>query len=178
MSSNNLFSNATLSEIKDIKHKYRGKKIGFCCSAFDILHAGHVLMLNDARKQADVLVVGLHTNPNLDRDSKNKPIQEYEEREIQIKGCRYVDEVIKYATEDDLLNILIYLNPDMRVLGTDWYCKEYTGHQLTIPIHWHQRNHNWSTTYLRERIYQAEKNKRSTTMITQDSPTHYTVRDV
>ncbi len=178
MSSNNLFSQSTISQIKDIKRKYKGKKIAFCCSAFDILHCGHILMLEDARNQADVLVVGLHTNPNLDRHSKNVPIQEYEEREIQIKACKYVDEVIKYATEDDLLNMLIYLNPDVRVLGTDWFGKEYTGHQLTIPIHWHQRNHNWSTTYLRERIYQAEKNKRLTTIITQDSSSHYTVREV
>ena len=174
----NLFSETTISQIQDIKKKYKGKRIAFCCSAFDILHCGHILMLQDCKKQGDVLIVGLHTNPNLDRDSKNVPIQEYEERLIQIEGCRYVDEVIKYATEDDLYKILVTLTPNVRILGTDWKGKEYTGHQLDIPIHWHPRTHNWSTTYLRERIYQAEKNKRTTTMITQDTPTHYTIREV
>ena len=162
MSSENLFCNKTLEQIKHIKEKYSdNKKIGFCCSAFDILHCGHVLMLEDAKKQCDVLVVGLHTNPNLDRASKNKPIQEYEERELQIKGCRYVDEIIQYATEDDLMNILVNLQPHIRILGTDWKDKPYTGHLLPINIHWHLRDHNWSTTYLRDRIYEAEKIKRN-----------------
>ena len=156
-----IFSEETVSQINNIKNKYENKTIVFCCSAFDILHCGHILMLEDCKKQGDILVVGLHTDPTLDRDSKNKPIQMYEEREIQIKGCRYVDEVIKYATEDDLLKILSLLNPDVRVLGTDWRGKEYTGYKLPIKIHWHERNHNWSTTYLRERVYEAEKNKSS-----------------
>ena len=175
---NNLFSSSTISQINEIKRKYKGKRIGFCCSAFDILHCGHILMLEDCKKQADILVVGLHTNPNLDRDNKNVPIQTYEEREIQIKGCKYVDEVIMYATEDDLMNILVTLNPDVRILGTDWMNKPYTGHQLSIPIYWHQRKHNWSTTYLRERIYQAEMLKRPTTMITQVSENVYKVLEV
>jgi len=178
MSDNNLFSSETLEQINNIKHKYQGKRIGFCCSAFDILHCGHVLMLEDGKNQADVLVVGLHTNPNLDRDSKNVPIQTYEEREIQIKGCKYVDEVIMYATEDDLMNILVTLNPDVRILGTDWMNKPYTGYKLSIPIHWHQRTHNWSTTYLRERIYKAEKLKRPVTFITQVSESKYKIMDV
>ena len=101
-----IFSEETISQINNIKQKYNGKSIVFCCSAFDILHCGHILMLEDCKRQGDILVVGLHTDPTLDRDSKNRPIQDYEEREIQIKGCRYVDEVIKYATEDDLLKIL------------------------------------------------------------------------
>jgi len=175
---NNLFSELTISQINNIKNKYKGKTIAFCCSAFDILHCGHLLMLEDAKNQADILVVGLHTNPNLDRDSKNVPIQDYKEREIQIKGCRFVDDVIMYATEDDLMNILLTLNPDVRVLGTDWMNKPYTGYKLDIPIHWHNRIHNWSTTYLRERIYQAEKLKRPVTFITQSSPNLYKIREV
>jgi glycerol-3-phosphate cytidylyltransferase len=157
--SNNLFSENTKNQIYELQLKYAGKTIGFCCSAFDILHCGHILMLEDAKRQCDILVVGLHTNPTLDRANKNKPIQEYEEREIQIKGCRYVDEVIQYATEDDLMNILCTLKPDVRILGTDWKDKRYTGCDLSIPIHWHNRDHNWSTTYLRQRIYEAEKIK-------------------
>ena len=146
--------------IKDLLEKYKGKSIVFCCSAFDLLHCGHILMLEDCKRQGDILIVGLHTNPNLDRKNKNVPIQEYEEREIQIRGCKYVDEVIKYDTENDLYNILLELNPDVRVLGTDWKGKEYTGYDLPIKIHWHERNHKWSTTYLRERIYKAELQKK------------------
>lgn len=157
----NIYGEDTKIRIKNIKSKYDGQKISFCCSAFDLLHCGHILMLEDARKQGDILVVGLHTNPNLDRSSKNIPIQSYEEREIQIKGCRYVDEVIKYATEDDLYQILRELCPDVRVLGTDWKDKPFTGCDLPIPIYWHNRNHNWSTTWSRDRIYQAEYQKRN-----------------
>jgi glycerol-3-phosphate cytidylyltransferase len=156
----NLYTTDTKVQIKQIKDSCSGKKIVFCCSAFDLLHCGHILMLEDAKNQGDVLVVGLHTNPNIDRTSKNVPIQSYEERLIQIKGCRYVDEVIKYATEDDLYNILLELQPDIRVLGTDWKDKQFTGYDLPITIYWHNRNHNWSTTWLRERIFQMECQKR------------------
>ena len=154
-----IFSEETTSQINSIKEKYDGKRIVFCCSSFDILHCGHILMLEDCKRQGDVLVVGLHTDPTLDRKSKNRPIQEYEEREIQIKGCRYVDEVIKYATEEDLHRMLIELNPDVRVLGTDWKGKKYTGYELPIKIHWHERSHNWSTTYLRERVFKEEQKR-------------------
>ena len=157
----NLYSVNTKTQIQNIKNKYPNKRISFCCSAFDLLHCGHIIMLEDAKKQADILVVGLHTNPNIDRSSKNAPIQSYEEREIQIKGCKYVDEVIKYATEDDLYHLLVELKPDVRVLGTDWKDKPFTGHDLPIPIYWHDRNHNWSSSWLRDRIYQAECQKRS-----------------
>jgi glycerol-3-phosphate cytidylyltransferase len=159
----NIYSEETKSQIQSIKNKaqkYNHKKIGFTCSAFDLFHCGHVLMLEDAKSQCDILIVGLHTNPHIDRPNKNTPIQEYEERFIQVNGCKYVDEIIKYQTEDDLLNILKELNPDVRILGTDWYGKQYTGHELPIPIHWHYRNHNWSTTYLRERVYQRENKLR------------------
>jgi glycerol-3-phosphate cytidylyltransferase len=152
----NIYSEKTKSEIQYILDKYVNKKIGFACSAFDLFHCGHVLMLEDAKKHCDILIVGLHTNPTIDRPAKNNPIQDYEERFIQVNGCRYVDEIIKYQTEDDLLNILKELNPDVRILGTDWYGKEYTGYQLPIEIHWHKRDHEWSTTYLRERVYQRE----------------------
>jgi len=149
----NIFNKDTVVTIKNLKEKYHGKTIGFTCSAFDLLHAGHYLMLKDAKANCDILIVGLHTNPNIDRSQKNIPIQSLEERRIQLEGCKYIDEIIEYATEDDLLNILIYLRPHIRVLGTDWKDKEYTGHNLGFSkIHWHTRNHNWSTTDLRKRI--------------------------
>ena len=145
-------------EISFLRDKYRGKRLGFTCSCFDILHCGHALMLQDAKEQCDVLIVGLQTDPTLDRsDTKNAPIQSLEERQIMISAIKYVDEVIIYATEDDLLHLLQLLQPDVRVLGTDWKGKEYTGYQLPITIHWHNRNHGWSTTNLRRRIYDAAK---------------------
>jgi glycerol-3-phosphate cytidylyltransferase len=137
-----------------------GKRMGFTASCFDVLHAGHVLMLADAHDQCDVLVVALQTDPTLDRpDTKNKPIQSYEEREIMATGIRHVDALLTYATESDLLNLLKVLRPDVRILGTDWRDKPFTGHELDIPIYWHKRTHNWSTTNLRKRIYEAEKRK-------------------
>lgn len=156
----NIFNEKIAKQIEDIKVRYSGKKIGFTCSCFDILHCGHALMLEDAKRHCDVLVIGLQTDPTIDRDSKNKPIQEYEERMIMIKAIRYVDEVIEYATEDDLMSVLECLNPDVRTIGTDWQGKEYTGYNLPIEIHWHERTHSWSTSYLRKRVFLAEAVKR------------------
>ena len=180
-SSHNLFSISTKKQIKAIKDVYKAQTIGICFSAFDILHCGHILMLEDAKRYCDVLVVGLHTDPTLNRDSKNKPIQELEERRIQLKGCKYINEIIEYATEDDLMQILHDLKPNVRILGTDWKDKLYTGYKLNIPVVWHSRNHNWSTTYLRDRIYEVEKTKHKddkVTFIQQDTPTHYTIREI
>lgn len=142
--------------IQNIRNRYPGKRIGFTCSCFDILHCGHALMLKDAKDQCDILVVGLQTDPTLDRPEKNKPVQEYEERDIMIRSIRYVDEVIEYSTEADLMDILKTLNPDVRIIGTDWKGKEFTGHELPIKIHWHERNHPWSTSGLRARVYACE----------------------
>ena len=102
-------------------------KVGFTCSSFDLLHVGHYLMLKDAKAQCDYLIVGLQTDPTLDlayrmktdNKQKNKPIQSYEERKIQIEGCRYVDEVVEYSTEDTLYELLKKINPDVRVLGSE-----------------------------------------------------------
>ena len=144
-------------------------KVGFTCSSFDLLHAGHYLMLKDAKAQCDYLIVGLQTDPTLDlayrmktdNKQKNKPIQSYEERKIQIEGCRYVDEVVEYSTEDTLYELLKKINPDVRVLGSDWEGKEFTGHDLNIPIHWHNRDHDFSTSNLRKRVYEGELKKRN-----------------
>lgn len=161
-----IFSKYTLEQINNIKTKKLniGKnpvKIGFTCSSFDVLHAGHMIMLADAKKQCDYLVVGLQTDPTIDRpNEKNKPVQEYSERKIMISGVKYVDEIIEYATENDLYQILTELNPDIRILGSDWKGKKYTGCELPIPIYWHERDHEYSTTSLRERIYEAEKKKK------------------
>tara|TARA_B100001121_G_C18588482_1_gene573397 strand:- start:606 stop:1052 length:447 start_codon:yes stop_codon:yes gene_type:complete len=144
-------------------------KVGFTCSSFDLLHAGHYLMLKDAKAQCDHLIVGLQTDPTLDlayrmktdNKQKNKPIQSYEERKIQIEGCRYVDEIVEYSTEDTLYELLKKINPDIRILGSDWEGKEFTGHDLNIPVHWHNRDHDYSTSNLRKRVYEGELKKRN-----------------
>ena len=143
------------------------RKVGFTCSTFDLFHAGHYLMLKDAKSKCDILVVGLQTDPTIDEEyrvktggkNKNKPVQSFEERKIQIDGCKYVDHIIPYSTEEDLLHLLKTLNPDIRILGSDWKGKSYTGHELNIDIHWHNRDHNYSTSNLRKRVSYAEENK-------------------
>jgi len=159
-----LWSDHQKNQISAIRDKQSaGLRIGFVASCFDLLHAGHVLMLQDARSRCDYLVVALQTDPTIDRpDSKNKPVQDYEERKTMVSGCRFVDELIEYATEADLLRILTALKPDIRVLGSDWEGKPYTGHELSdIPVHFHQRTHSYSTTALRKRVAEAEEAAKS-----------------
>ena len=127
-------------------------KIGFTCSCFDLLHAGHILMLKDAKQQCDKLIVGLQINPTIDRPEKNKPIQSYEERYIQLEAIKYVDKIIKYTTEKDLYKKLLEINPDIRILGSDYINKSFTGDDLNIPIYYHNRNHDYSSTNLRGKI--------------------------
>jgi glycerol-3-phosphate cytidylyltransferase len=153
----------TLTETVKYLKSIPDEKIGFTCSCFDLFHAGHILMLKDAAEQCDLLVVGLQTDPTIDVEyrknngqKKNTPIQSYEERLIQLEACKYVDLIIKYSSEDDLLNILKTLKPDVRILGTDWKNKKYTGHELDIKIHWHNRDHDYSTSNLRKKIYLEE----------------------
>ena len=128
-------------------------KIGFTCSCFDLLHTGHILMLKDAKKQCDKLIVGLQTDPTLDRAEKNKPIQTYEERFIQLEAVKYVDDIIKYKTEEELYQLLKLMRPNIRILGSDYQDGRYfTGMELNIPIYYHKRNHNYSSTNLRKKI--------------------------
>lgn len=127
-------------------------KKGFTCGAFDLLHAGHCLMLKEAREQCDFLIVGLHEDPSVERDYKHKPIQTLEERMIQLKSCRFVDEIWCYKTESDLLNMLKKINPDIRIIGEDWRGKPFTGYELPIEVYYNSRNHNYSSSELRNRI--------------------------
>ena len=128
------------------------RKIGFTCSCFDLLHAGHILMLEDARKRCGKLIVGLQSDPTIDRPEKNKPIQSLEEREIQLKAVKYVDEIFTYNTEEELYKKLLYIKPDVRILGSDYIGKSFTGDDLDIQIYYHERKHNYSTTNLRKNI--------------------------
>lgn len=128
-------------------------KKGITFGAFDLLHAGHVLMLKEAKTVCDYLIVGLQTDPTIDRPEKNKPIQTLEERKIQIEGCRYVDEIIVYDTEADLIDILEQLDWDVRFLSEEYKDAPFTGREQTLNrCHFNSRGHSYSSTELRRRI--------------------------
>jgi glycerol-3-phosphate cytidylyltransferase len=134
-------------------------KTGFTCSTFDLFHAGHIMMLKEAREQCDYLLVGLQTDPTIDRKEKNKPIQSVFERFVQLKACKYVDEVVVYATEKELRDILLSYPIDVRILGEEYQGKEFTGHDISMQFYFNNRRHSFSTTELRQRVVDAEINK-------------------
>jgi glycerol-3-phosphate cytidylyltransferase len=134
-------------------------KVGFTCGSFDLLHAGHALMLEEAKSYCDYLIVAIQSDPTLDRGSKNKPVQSYEERIIMLKAIRYVDEITYYDTENDLYELLKRIKPDVRIIGSDWQGKQYTGYDLDIPVIFNSRNHGYSSSELRRRVYEAELKK-------------------
>lgn len=132
------------------------QKIGFTCSTFDLLHAGHVQMLRDAKTQCDYLMVGLQVDPSYDRVDKNKPVQTIVERYSQLKAVRYVDEIIPYSTEQDLEDILELYTIHVRILGDEYRDKDFTGKDICrkrdIKLYFNQRDHRFSTSGLRKRI--------------------------
>lgn len=136
-----------------------GKRVGFVASSFDLIHPGYITMLKEAKTVCEHLICGLHTDPTIDRSQKNKPVQTTEERLMVLEAIKYVDEVVFYDTEDGLRNLLKTLQPDVRILGTDYRDKQVTGSELDIEIHWHERNHEWSTSGLRKRVWEAEQSK-------------------
>ena len=137
-----------------------GLKIGFTCGAMDLLHAGHAMMLAEAKSQCDYLVVGVQSDPSIDRKEKNTPVMSYEERLIMAISNKSIDCVVPYTTEDELLFILKTLVPDVRIVGADHKGKLFTGHNMDIPIYFNTRNHNWSTSNLRERVANANKEEK------------------
>lgn len=133
-------------------------RVGFTCSTFDLLHAGHITMLKEARNQCDWLICGLQTDPTIDRpNSKNKPIQSLVERYIQLEAVKYVDEIVVYQTEKDLEDLLLTLDIDIRIVGEEYKNVNFTGKDICsrrdIEIYYNKREHSFSTTELRERIY-------------------------
>ena len=126
--------------------------VGITAGAFDLFHAGHVLMLKDASNQCDHLIVALQTDPSVDRKEKNKPVQSMYERLVQVDACKYVDEIIPYETEDDLYALIMNNNIDLRIIGNEYRNKDFTAREIGIEIYYNVRNHQWSTTELRERI--------------------------
>ena len=139
------------------------RKTGFTCSCFDLFHAGHIMMLKEAKSVCDYLIVGLQTDPTIDRPEKNKPIQSVFERYVQLEACKYVDEVVVYATEKDLLDILHSYPIDVRIVGDEYKDKDFTGKDLShIEMYYNNRKHSFSTTELRKRVidrYEKEKKK-------------------
>jgi glycerol-3-phosphate cytidylyltransferase len=134
-------------------------KTGFTCSTFDLFHAGHIMMLKEAREQCDYLLVGLQTDPTLDRPNKNKPVQGVFERFVQLQACKYVDEVVVYATEKELMDILLSYPIDVRILGEEYMQNDFTGMELEMEFYFNKRKHSFSTTELRQRVVAAEINK-------------------
>jgi len=143
-----------------------GKKIGITFSTFDMLHAGHIAMLAEAKNHCDYLIAGLQTDPTIDRsDTKNTPIQSIVERQIQLAACRYVDEVVVYQTEQDLVDLLLILPLDIRVLGVEYEGKPFSGeqecYQRGIELIFNGRDHSFSSSSLRRRVVEAETVKLS-----------------
>lgn len=134
-------------------------KIGFTCSSFDLFHAGHVAMLKEAKTQCDYLIAALQTDPTIDRPQKNKPVQSVFERFMQLQACKYVDEIVVYATEKELLDILQVYHIDLRIMGVEYKDKTFTGSELNIPVYFNKRDHSFSSTELRQRVAQAEMSK-------------------
>lgn len=152
------------NKIKELKQQ--GKKVGITFSTFDMLHAGHIAMLSEAKKHCDYLICGLQTDPTIDRpDSKNPPVQSIVERQIQLAACRYVDEVVVYSTEQDLVDLLLILPVDVRILGVEYADKDFTGRKECemrgIEIIFNGRDHSFSSSSLRKRVANAENNKRT-----------------
>lgn len=130
-------------------------KIGFTCSCFDLFHAGHVMMLKESKSQCDYLIVGLQTDPTIDRSWKNKPVQSVFERYVQLNACKYVDEIIPYATEKELMDILTSYPIDVRIIGEEYRDKQFTGYNLPMQVYYNSRQHSFSTTELRQRVIET-----------------------
>lgn len=140
-------------------------RVGFTCSAFDLLHAGHIAMLKEAKSQCDYLICGLQVDPSIDRLDKNSPIQSVVERYIQLSAVKYVDEIIPYYFEKDLTEILKSYTIDVRILGEEYKDMEFTGRELCdrlgIQLYFNKRNHDFSSSELRKRIHERHRSDHS-----------------
>ena len=142
-----------------------GRPIGFTCSTFDLLHAGHILMLAECKSICDYLIVGLQTDPTIDRpEIKNKPVQSIVERYVQLSAVKFVDEIIVYDTEKDLEDLLMFLPISMRICGEEYKDRDLTGRDICdtrgIKTYYNSRTHRFSSSELRQRTYQSELTKK------------------
>jgi glycerol-3-phosphate cytidylyltransferase len=139
------------------------QKIGITFSAFDLLHAGHITMLEEAKRQCDYLICGLQTDPTIDRPEKNRPVQSVVERYIQLKGCKFVDEIVPYATEQDLEDILRAFKIDVRIIGDEYKDKNFTGRtyceEKGIELCFNIREHRFSSSSLRQEVADKQPKK-------------------
>lgn len=139
------------------------RTVGFTASTFDLLHAGHIAMLREAREHCDYLICGLQVDPSLDRPEKNSPVQTVVERYAQLQAVRYVDEIIVYSTEQDLVDILEMYDINVRVLGEEYKDKDFTGKDVCrkrgIQLYFNKRDHRFSSSGLRQRVFQKEASK-------------------
>ena len=138
-------------------------KVGITFSTFDLFHAGHIKMLEEAKSKCDYLIVGLQLDPSIDRPKKNKPTQSIVERYVQVRSCKYIDEVIPYVTEQDLIDILSSFKIDLRIIGEEYIKKNFTGKDYCvkngIEIYYNKREHRFSSSALRKQVYSSERNK-------------------
>jgi glycerol-3-phosphate cytidylyltransferase len=146
------------NKVRELKEQ--GKVIGIVFSTFDLLHAGHIAMLSEAKNHCDYLIVGLQTDPTIDRpDTKNKPVQSIVERQIQVSACRFVDEIVVYETEKDLEDILLTLPLNVRILGVEYENRDFTGKDICnrrgIICIFNGRDHSFSSSSLRKRVVVA-----------------------
>lgn len=146
------------NKVRELKDQ--GKRIGITFSTFDLLHAGHVAMLAEAKNHCDYLIAGLQTDPTIDRpETKNPPVQSIVERQIQLAATRYVDEIVVYQTEKDLEDILLTLPIDVRILGIEYKGKQFTGEKICfdrgIELVYNKRDHSFSSSSLRKRVAAA-----------------------
>ena len=143
------------------------KKVGITFSSFDLLYAGHIKMLEEAKGQCDYLICGLQTDPTLDRPEKNRPVQSVVERYIQLKGCKFVDEIVPYATEQDLEDVLTSFKIDVRIIGDEYANKNFTGRDYCekkgITLYFNKRDHRCSSSGLRKEVHHKEALKSNTT---------------
>ena len=137
-------------------------KVGVTFSTFDLFHAGHVKMLEEAKRQCDYLIVGLQLDPSIDRPEKNKPSQSVIERYIQLKGSRNVDEIVPYVTEEELEDLLRSFKIDIRIIGIEYKEKTFTGkdycEEKDIEIYYNSRDHRFSSSGLRKQVKKFENN--------------------
>lgn len=140
-----------------------GPRVGITFSTFDLLHAGHIMMLAEAKRQCDYLIAGLQMDPTLDRPEKNAPTQTVVERYIQLRGCQYVDEIVPYSTEQDLEDILRSFKLDVRIVGEEYKNKDFTGRKYCeekgIELYYNSRDHRFSSSGLRKIVYDKENLK-------------------
>ena len=141
-----------------------GRPVGFTCSTFDLLHAGHILMLAECKQLVDYLIVGIQTDPTIDRpEVKNKPVQSIVERYVQLTAVKFVDEIIVYDTEKDLEDLLMFLPITMRICGEEYKERHLTGRDICdsrgIKTYYNSRTHRFSSSELRQRTYQSELSK-------------------